>query len=278
MRVAKNIIIAGKNNIAVDVTRFVLANFPELTLYVMVNKTDDGVDGFQKSFLKFSQDNNLRVINLEDCYELEETLFLSLEYDRLIQPALFKSARLVNIHFSYLPFYKGMYTSYWPIMNDEKRSGVTLHEIDAGIDTGDIIAQKWFDIGDEVTCRDLYLNYISHGTSLVEEYVERLLRGDYNTHMQPSERSSYFAKSSIDFSNIKVDLRQTAHGIKKQIRALTFREYQLAKIEGCPVFGCEILTSKSNEKTGTKITETNTYFVFSTIDYDLKIFKENAND
>ena len=48
-----------------------------------------------------------------------------------------------------------MYTSYWPIKNGEKKSGVTLHKIDSGIDTGDIISQLSFDI-DEDTLFSLY--------------------------------------------------------------------------------------------------------------------------
>ena len=65
---------------------------------------------------------------------------------RLLQspPKNFLNARLYNIHFSYLPAYKGMFTSALPIKNGEVDSGVTLHKIESGIDTGDIIDQIKF--------------------------------------------------------------------------------------------------------------------------------------
>ena len=65
--------------------------------------------------------------------------FISLEFDKIINTSLFKTTNLFNIHFSLLPRYKGMYTSILPILNGDKISGVTLHKIDRGIDTGDII-------------------------------------------------------------------------------------------------------------------------------------------
>ena len=58
----------------------------------------------------------------------------------IIKTKNFKSNKLFNLHFSLLPSYKGMHTSAFPILNGEKYSGVTIHKIDNGIDTGDIIA------------------------------------------------------------------------------------------------------------------------------------------
>lgn len=72
----------------------------------------------------------------------DDLIFISLEFDKIVNPDLFKDARLYNIHFSLLPSYKGMYTSAIPILNGEEMVGVTFHEIDKGIDTGNIIAQK----------------------------------------------------------------------------------------------------------------------------------------
>ena len=73
-------------------------------------------------------------------------MFISLEYHRLIDPLKFVTSKLYNPHFSLLPAYKGMYTSALPLLNDEKDAGVTLHHIDSGIDTGDIIDQIIFPI------------------------------------------------------------------------------------------------------------------------------------
>ena len=154
-----NLIIAGKNNIAVDVLKFALDNL-NMPIFVVLNKTENFQNNFQKSLGFYAKRWNVTIKKLEDIYDLNDSIFLSLEFDRIIKPDLFKSKNLFNIHFSLLPAYKGMYTSALPILNGEDKSGVTLHRIDSGIDTGEIIAQTEIKINYKDTARDLYIKYI----------------------------------------------------------------------------------------------------------------------
>ena len=55
----------------------------------------------------------------------------------------------INCHAGALPFYRGRNVLNWAIINGESRFGVTVHYIDHGIDTGDIILQRFGDITDE---------------------------------------------------------------------------------------------------------------------------------
>ena len=48
----------------------------------------------------------------------------------------------INLHPSLLPKYRGMAPQHWPIINGEIETGITVHFIDEGVDTGDIILQK----------------------------------------------------------------------------------------------------------------------------------------
>ena len=48
---------------------------------------------------------------------------------------------IINLHMSYLPFNKGAHPNFWSF-HDDKKSGVTIHEIDKNLDTGPIIFQK----------------------------------------------------------------------------------------------------------------------------------------
>ena len=97
-----------------------------------------------------------------------DLLFMSVEYDRIIKPALFASSRLYNVHFSLLPKYRGCNTAVWPILNGEAEHGVTLHEIDAGIDSGPIVAQRSFPI-DGMTSRQSYGCCLDLGAKLALE-------------------------------------------------------------------------------------------------------------
>jgi len=192
----------------------------------------------------------------------------------LIKPSLFKSKSLFNIHFSALPKFKGMYTSVLPILYAETSSGVTLHKIDIGIDTGDIIDQIIFPINDNTTCKDLYQHYLDNSLVLLKKNVKSLIENNYSSSKQNSQQSSYFSKKSIDFSDIKIDLNKTAFEIHNQFRAFTFREYQLPKYNDWNIFKTKITQTKNEFKPGNLLHEDDSHFLLSTIDYNIILFKD----
>jgi methionyl-tRNA formyltransferase len=57
--------------------------------------------------------------------------------------------KTINCHAGKLPFYRGRNILNWALINDEKEFGITVHYVDEGIDTGDIILQRTFKITDE---------------------------------------------------------------------------------------------------------------------------------
>lgn len=272
------VIIAGKNNIAVDVANWIMKNRKDVEIFSVCNSTDNGIDGFQRSFKKFCTGKSIEIISLNDAYLIENALFLSLEFDKIIKPEKFSHNNIVNIHFSLLPKYKGMYTSAWPILNGEEESGVTLHKIDHGIDTGDILAQTRFYLSKSETAASLYHKYIKHGTDLVISNLEALLDGKMTAVRQNAKDASYYSRKTIDYANLKIDFNKTAYEVLNQIRAFTFRIYQLVKVEGQNVFHGEILESRSNEKAGKILENNHDKFLISTIDYDIVLYKDNFSE
>lgn len=271
------ICIAGKNNIAVDILKHIIEQYGSDNICVVCNRTETGENGFQRSLRLYSRVCKIPEYKLDELYKIKNLLLISLEYDQIIKPELFEDARLYNIHFSLLPQYKGMYTSAHPILNGEKYAGVTLHEIDSGIDTGNIIAQERFEIG-ESNCRELYLQYIEYGTALVIRYIDNLIWNNYIAVKQDIAGSSYYSKKSINYNSISIDLNQTAEGIQRQIRAYTFREYQLPVVFGMAIFGTSVLKSRSSEKPGVLLFRDEDSIVVSTVDYDITLYFDKFED
>lgn len=269
------LIIAGKNNIAVDVTSWIQEHRPDIELYAVFNKNDEGNDGFQRSYRKYCDNNNITELSLSEANAVKDAIFLSLEFDKIVNPDKFSHGNIYNIHFSLLPKYKGMFTSAWPILNNESESGVTLHKINHGIDTGEILAQESFSLSQTETANSLYLKYIKHGTKLVIGNIEKILNSNVKLVKQSAVGSSYYSNKTINYANLTIDFNKTAYEILSQIRAFTFRAYQLVKIEGDDVFHGEILQSASLTKPGTILENKEDRFVISAIDYDLLIFKDN---
>ena len=263
------VIIAGQNSIAVNFLRYLHVNYGgQLKLYVVLNRTDTGKSGWQPS-LKFEAELlGVRALSLAESYKIKDALFLSLEFDRIINPTKFDTDKIYNVHFSKLPAYRGMYTSAWPILNGESESGVTLHEIDLGIDTGDIVDQLSFKIAG-MTCRDLYFAYMEHAFWLLKDNFARLLKGNFQGRQQDSVGATYYSKASINYADISLDFCATASQVERQFRAFTFRQYQLPQLNGINLRAALITTNKSRLKPGVLVKEKRDRFIVATLDYDI---------
>lgn len=109
---------------------------------------------------KLAFDNNIDVlveknINSQDFIELTKNkydvdLFVSMSFNQIFKNKIINLPRLktINCHAGKLPFYRGRNILNWALINDEKEFGITVHYVDEGIDTGDIILQRTFQILD----------------------------------------------------------------------------------------------------------------------------------
>ena len=89
-------------------------------------------------------------------------LLISAGHQYLIAPAEIAVARLgtVGLHPALLPRYRGSHPLWWALHNHETEAGITLYRLDAGIDTGPIIAQRVVPILPGDTFRSLYLRTV----------------------------------------------------------------------------------------------------------------------
>lgn len=223
--------IAGKNQISVDVLA-AARTLPDVEIVCLPTMVDRGYEGWQPSLFAAAERAGVPIVRIEDLYGEKNLVFLSVEYDRIIKPYLFySSTRLYNLHFSLLPKYRGCNTSIWPILNGEDKHGVTLHVIDSGVDTGDVIAQSMFEIGAK-TARDLYFECMNIGAQLCIQYMPKMIAGNIESRPQNLEQGSLYKRSDLDFSRKNIDFSQTTEDVLRQIRAFTFPEYQLPLAEG----------------------------------------------
>jgi len=231
------ICLAGKNQVAVDCLDHLLEiGVPAAQLCVLANREDTGKNTWQPSLLFAAAQRGVRVASLESLYGEKGLWFFSAEYDRLIRPAAFASSRLYNIHFSLLPAFRGVCTSVWPILKHEEQTGVTFHEIDQGIDTGPLILQRSFGIERDWTARDLYFAYQANGIALFRDVMRALGGGTLRSVPQDEAKASLFRRKDLDFGNIHIDLSGSASEIHDRLRAHTFWEYQLPRIDGREVW------------------------------------------
>ena len=78
-------------------------------------------------------------------------LFLSMSFNQIFKTEIINIPKFktINCHAGKLPFYRGRNILNWALINDEKEFGITVHYVDEGIDTGDIILQREYTITDK---------------------------------------------------------------------------------------------------------------------------------
>lgn len=272
------IVIAGKNNIAVHGLSLALQHFEANNIVVIPNENDMGVDGWQRSLLKYAKKNNVHVKTLSDIYQLKVSIFISLEFDKIVNPNKISTNKIYNIHFSNLPKYKGMHTSVWPILHGDSESAVTLHKIDQGIDTGDIIAKKIFCINSSDRSQDCYRKYIENSKALLSDWFIRIVNGEFSAKEQSADKSTYFSAKSIDYSKLKINFNKTAWQIQRDVYSLSFRPYQLLDFNGDKISDVIISSDKSKSKPGTILTKNKDYVIIATIDYNVVIYFDRLDE
>jgi methionyl-tRNA formyltransferase len=78
-------------------------------------------------------------------------ILVSMSFDQIFKNEIIKFTKMgiINCHAGKLPFYRGRNVLNWALINGEKEFGITVHYVDDGIDTGDIILQKTYPITDD---------------------------------------------------------------------------------------------------------------------------------
>jgi len=160
---------------------------------------------------------------------LRPDLLLSLSYAKIIRPRILQLAGLlpVNIHFARLPWYRGCLPLVHAMCNGDASVGVTVHVMDAGIDTGDILAQIDVPLSDQDTAYSTYFKCVDAGEQLLDRALpllfagrlawtpQDLAAGSYHPQVYPNDRWSEPSHSPVRLSSF--------------IRGLTFPSYPTAR-------------------------------------------------
>ena len=102
----------------------------------------------------------------------------------------------INLHGSLLPQYRGAAPINWAIINGEKETGVTTFKLQHEIDTGNILLQQSFAIGDEETAGEVHDRMKVIGADLLLKTIIALAKGDVEEQVQVSIGNTQSAKET----------------------------------------------------------------------------------
>ncbi len=111
---------------------------------------------------------------------LAPQLIVVVAYGRILPPELLHIAPLgcINLHVSLLPRYRGAAPIQWAVLNGDEMTGVTVMQLDEGLDTGPILLVEPVPIGAETTAGELFAEAASVGAKTLVTAVEKLARGE----------------------------------------------------------------------------------------------------
>jgi methionyl-tRNA formyltransferase len=153
--------------------------------------------------------------------EMDYDLIVSAHFQRILPARIFSRARLgaLNLHPSLLPKYRGMSPQHWPIILGDAETGVTVHSINDGVDTGRIIRQVRIPLDHEIYIHQLQTKFLAVYRSIMIEAVERLLSGELGEE-QSQNGISYFHK--IQESDMEINAEMDVRSAYSLVRAFSF--------------------------------------------------------
>ncbi len=125
----------------------------------------------------------------------------------------------LNVHTSLLPKYRGAAPIQWAIADGEPETGVTIMQMDAGLDTGAMLSVRRTPILPTDDSQTLHDRLAQLGADLLAETIPAYVAGKIVPQPQPAVGSTYAAKIKKDDG--KIDWRQPAGQIWNRLRAFT---------------------------------------------------------
>ena len=126
----------------------------------------------------------------------------------------------LNVHASLLPAYRGAAPIQWAILNGEEKTGATIMQMNAGLDTGDILTVREVEISPEETGGSLFDRLSAVGAELLVETLELVLAGSVQPVRQPAESPTAYARM-IRKTDGELDWRESAESLERRVRAMT---------------------------------------------------------
>lgn len=149
-------------------------------------------------------------------------LFVSMSFNQIFKKETIEKPPLgtINCHAGKLPFYRGRNVLNWALINDESDFGITVHYLDSGIDTGDIILQECFPITDSDNYSTLLDRAYEGCADLLDRAIGEILSGKVVRQPQANIHPLGFYCTSRGEGDERINWQQTSRSIFNFVRAI----------------------------------------------------------
>jgi methionyl-tRNA formyltransferase len=150
-------------------------------------------------------------------------LFVSMSFNQIFREQVINLPKYntINCHAGKLPFYRGRNVLNWALINDEKEFGISVHFVDEGIDTGDIILQQTYPITDKDTYGTLLEIAYDECAKLLYKAIKKIQDGSFKRVKQNTIHPVGFYCGRRTVGDEVIDWNSTSREIFNFVRALS---------------------------------------------------------
>lgn len=179
-----------------------------------------------------SRDNDVVVFNdkitLDYCQSSNFEIIISYGYRYIIPKIIidyFKN-KIINLHTSYLPFNRGAMPNIWSIIDNTKK-GVSIHYIDEGVDTGEILYQQEVEIQDHETLQESYDKLNNIIQELFIKNWEDIKSFNVKSYKQQGVGTTHYYKKTLSLLKLlNIDWSSTVSELKQKTDEQIINEIQ----------------------------------------------------
>ena len=246
--------VAATPDVAIPTLNWLLQSDHEIALIITQPDRPAGRGQVlqQTSVADWAQNHQISVVKPETSQDLvgkieELDLVLTIGYGVLLPENILSLPKkgFLNLHFSLLPAYRGAAPAQRALHNGETVTGVTVFQLDKGMDTGPIFAQESITIDPSWRSFELLKELSNLGPKVVERAFEMISNGKSARDQEGNSSSA----PKISKAEAKIDFNQDATSISNAIRAFTYEPGAWTVWKGEPFKICAI--GISNTPAGT---------------------------
>lgn len=178
---------------------------------------------------------------------LELDVAVVASYGLILPTEILQAPKLgcINIHASLLPRWRGAAPIERAILAGDAETGISIMQMDAGLDTGDVLLTRSLEISPEDTAGVLEARLAELGAGMTVGALEKLEAGALTAVPQPEAGVTYAGK--VEKSEARIDWRDSAEGIDRLVRAMNPAPGAWFEADGqrIKILSGEIVTDKS---------------------------------
>lgn len=207
-----------------------------------------GIEVFQPVRIK-------RQESVEVLRQYEADVYVVAAFGQILSAQILGIPRLgcLNIHASLLPKYRGAAPIPWAILNGDEKTGVTIMQMDEGLDTGDMLLQREISIGEDETADSLHDKLMHLGAELIVEALPLLDEGRLTPVKQNEGQATHVGKLDKEFG--RINWQEAADVIARKVRGLNswpsaytfFRGKRLKIWEASAIYEASVRNASSEE-------------------------------